>query len=63
MSFELLRESELPVVRVEVHPRMAARLAPGGEVARRLETQTGRRAEVLEASPEVALAHVALVPD
>jgi ribonuclease G len=60
---ELLRQSELPVVRVEVHPRMAARLAPGSEVARRLEIQTGRRAEVLEAASDVSLAHLAMVPD
>ena len=60
---ELLRSSQLPVVRVEVHARMVARVAPGSEVQRRLEAQTGRRLIVEEAAEDVALAHVAVVPD
>jgi ribonuclease G len=60
---ELLRSSELPVVRVEVHPRMVPRLALGGEVQRRLEVQTGRRVIAEEAAQDVPLAHVAVVPD
>jgi ribonuclease G len=59
----LLQASDLPVVRVEVSPRMAGYLAPGGEVARRLLEQTGRRAEVQAAAEGVGLAHVAVVPD
>ncbi len=60
---DLLRASDLPVVRVAVHPRLLGRLAPGGEVMRRLVAQTGRRAEVQEAVGEIPLAHVAIVPD
>jgi len=59
----LLRESDLPVVRVEVHPRMVGHLSPGSPVVQRLYAQTGRRLEVLEATGEVPLAHVAVVPD
>ena len=59
----LMRASELPVVRVEVHPRLLGHLAPGGDMMRRLQAQTGRWAEVREASGEVPLAHLAVVPD
>ena len=59
----LLREADLPVVRVEVHPRMVGHLSPGSPVVQRLHAQTGRRLEVLEATGEVPLAHVAVVPD
>lgn len=59
----LLRGSDLPVVRVEVHPRVFGHLWPGSPALQRLQAQTGRRAEVLEASGEVPLAHVAVVPD
>jgi ribonuclease G len=59
----LLRASELPVVRVETHPRLVGYLEPGGAVIRRLQAQTGRWAEVHAASGEVPLAHVAVVPD
>jgi ribonuclease G len=60
---DVLRASALPVVRVEVHPRLLGQLAPGGAVIQRLQAQTGRRAEVQEAAGDVPLAHVAVVPD
>ena len=60
---DLLRASQLPVVRVEVHPRMAARLEPGSDARQRLEARTGRRLIVEEAAADVPLAHVAVVPD
>ena len=60
---DLLRASELPVVRVEVHPRMVARLTPGSDVRQRVEARTGRRLIVEEAAADVPLAYVAVVPD
>jgi ribonuclease G len=60
---DLLRASELPVVRVEVHPRMAARLEPGSDVRQRVEARTGRRLIVEEAGADVPLAYVGVVPD
>jgi ribonuclease G len=61
---DLLRSSTLPVLRVEVHPRMAARLVSGGSAPlERLERQTGRRLIIEAAGSEVALAHVAVSPD
>jgi len=61
---DLLGCSALPVLRVEVHPRIAARLAcESGEMLQRLETGAGRRLQVQEAGEEVPLAHVAIVPD
>ncbi len=61
---DLLEAAALPVVRVEVHPRIAARLVSGDpSTLRRLETQTGRRAIVETADHEVPLAHVAVCPD
>lgn len=60
---ELLRSSELPVVRVGVHPRMAARLASGSDVRRRLEAQTGRLLVVDAAAEDVPLVHVAALAD
>jgi ribonuclease G len=60
---DLLHSSRLPVVRVEVHARMVARVAPGSDVQRRLEVQTGRRLIVEQAAEDVPLAHVAVVPD
>ncbi len=60
---ELLRESALPVVRVEIHPQLLGQLATGGEVLRRLQAATGRRIEAQEALGEVPLTHVAVVPD
>jgi ribonuclease G len=60
----LLRASTLPVLRVEVHPRLAARISTGGApMLQRLEAQTGRRFIIEEAGAEVALDHVAVVPD
>lgn len=56
--------SGLPAVRVEVHPRMAARLAAGPQpLLPRLETETGRRLLLQAAAESVPLAHVAVVPD
>ena len=61
---DLLGCSALPVLRVEVHPRIAARLACGSrEMVQRLEAETGRRLQLQEAGEEVPLAHVAIVPD
>jgi ribonuclease G len=61
---DLLGCSVLPVLRVELHTRIAARLAcGGGEIVQRLEAETGRRLQVQEAGEEVPLAHVAIVPD
>jgi ribonuclease G len=61
---DLLRTSSLPIVRVEVHPQIAARLASGSEeILDRLEADTGRRAVVQSAAGDVALAHLAVVPD
>jgi ribonuclease G len=61
---DLLRSSLLPVLVVEVHPRVASRLVcTGGEMLRRLEAETGRRLQVQGADGEVPLAHVAVVPD
>lgn len=60
---ELLRASGSPVIRVEVHPRVAGHLAPGGPVMQRLRAATGGWAEVVVAAGEVPLAHVAVVPD
>jgi ribonuclease G len=61
---ELLRISTLPVLRVEVHPRIAERLAAaGGEEIRRLEAETGRRTIVNAAGGEVPLTSVVVVPD
>jgi ribonuclease G len=61
---DLLRESDLPLLRVAVHPRMAARLLSLDQgVLQRLETQTGRRTLVEAAGEEVPLAYVAVCPD
>ena len=60
---DLLRASDLPVVRVEVHPRMAARLEPGSDMRQRLEARTGRRLVVETAAVDVPLAYVGVVPD
>jgi ribonuclease G len=61
---DLLGSSALPVLRVEVHPRVAARLACGsGEMLLRVQAETGRRLQVQEAGEEVPLAHVAIVSD
>ncbi len=61
---DLLGCSVLPVLRVEVHPRIAARLTCGsGEMLQRLEAVTGRLLQLQQAGEEVPLAHVAIVPD
>ena len=61
---DLLGSSVLPVLRVEVHPRIAYRLASGGcDMLQRLQAETGRRLQVQEAGGEVPLAHVTIVPD
>jgi ribonuclease G len=61
---ELLGSSALPVLCVEVHPKMVARLAcEGGAITQRLQAQTGRCLQVQAAAEEVPLAHVAIVPD
>jgi len=60
---DVLRASDLPMVRVAVHPRLVDRLAPKGEIAHRLYAQTGKRVDVQAAADEVALAHLAVVPD
>jgi ribonuclease G len=61
---DLLQESDLPLLRVAVHPRMAARLLSLEQgVLQRLEAQTGRRAVVEAAGEEVPLAYVAVCPD
>jgi ribonuclease G len=60
----LLRSCELPVLRVELHPRVAALLGGGGApVLQRLEVQTGRRLTIEVATEEVHLDHVAVLPD
>jgi ribonuclease G len=60
---DLLRESELPIVRVEVHPRLLEKLGSGSAIIQRLQAHTGRRAEVQGAAGDVPLAHTAVVPD
>jgi ribonuclease G len=61
---DLLHESDLPLLRVAVHPRMATRLLSLDQgVLQRLEAQTGRRAVVEAAGEEVPLAYVAVCPD
>jgi ribonuclease G len=61
---DLLGCALLPVLRVEVHPRIAARLTCGSdEMLQRLETVTGRLLQLQQAGEEVPLAHVAIVPD
>jgi len=60
----LLRSCELPILRVELHPRVAALLGGGGApVLQRLEVQTGRRLTIEVAPVEVHLDHVAVLPD
>jgi ribonuclease G len=61
---DLLRASELPVVRAEVHPRMAALIQSGeAEVLRRVEAATGRRLLLQPATGDVPVAYVAVLPD
>jgi ribonuclease G len=60
----LALSSTLPGLRVEVHPRIAARLLSGGSpLLRRLEQETGRQV-FLQAADEIAsLDHFAVIPD
>jgi ribonuclease G len=60
----LALSSVLPGLRVEVHPRVAARLLSGrGPRLQELETQTGHRLLVQAADETVPLDHLAIVPD
>jgi ribonuclease G len=60
----LLAATTLPVVRVEVHPRMAALLAAGPRPPLpRLEAETGRRVLLEHAAGSVPLGHLEVVPD
>lgn len=60
----LARESCLPALRVELHPRIAARLLAGGHpLLRQLEADTGRSFYVLVADSSQPLDHVEVVPD
>jgi ribonuclease G len=56
--------SVLPVVRVEVHPRIADLLtgSAGGRLSA-LEVQTGRRISLEKAAGSVSLQHLRLIPD
>jgi ribonuclease G len=60
----LARSSMLPVLRVEVHPRIAGRLlAARGSLLHRLEVETGKRF-LLDVTGEAALfEHLVVVPD
>ncbi len=56
--------SELPGVRVEVHPRIAARLVRGRTpVLRQVERDTGRHILLETADDASALDHIAVLPD
>jgi len=60
----LAMNSALPILRVETHPRVAARLLGGRDpLLRRLEAQTGRRVLVQAADESVPPDHLAVVPD
>ncbi len=60
----LALSSVLPGLRIEVHPRVAARLLSGrGPRLQEIETQTGHRLLVQAADETVPLDHLAIVPD
>jgi ribonuclease G len=60
----LAQSSALPGFRIEVHPRVAARLLSGrSPLLRQLETQTGRRFFVRAAEETAPLEHLAVIPD
>ena len=60
----LARSSALPVLRVEVHPRVAARLVAGrSSLLRRLEAETGRRFLLEVASEAAPFEHLVVIPD
>jgi ribonuclease G len=61
---ELALSSALPALRVEMHPRIAARLLVGRDpLLRRLEAQTGRHFFVEAADEGTPLDHLAVIPD
>jgi ribonuclease G len=60
----LAAASATPVLRVEVHPRVAQRLLTSGKhVLRRLEEDTGHHFLVQSAGESAPLEHLAVVPD
>jgi ribonuclease G len=60
----LARSSVLPALRIEVHPRIAARLLSGRDpLLHRLEAETERRVFVQVADEGAPLDHLAVVPD
>ena len=60
----LARSSVLPALRVEVHPRVAVRLAAGrNSLLARLEAETGRRFLLEVANEAAPFEHLVVVPD